>query len=414
MSKSNKAAQDWYGHRLAEYFQRRYLAMLEGEEDEEAVELGDEAVRIPREEFGPLPEEVRTAHAYYHQHYTQADIGSARVYRVPTGRKTTYAVRVTTDGDDGYLEVYDERGGLLAAGRTYLELIAWGDREWLRAQALTPGELPPELQQITWKTLWGKPVEGYHCMEADEHECRLSPPGRCTGAINHVAADGSAHRCAHCGHEWGGVPRPPEVPPVLLPAPTGDEVKTWSVEAHFLDGGIYQKQFVVTEIPIATAAGRRVVPVSKIQWMEFAARAPGESDAIHLDGETVTGRIEGDAISMRDQWDPYVRLDRLSKVIPMPPEMDDYAEQYGTQHEFVIWGRTDGTLFGSNPYTLHSCLATAAVHAGLLKEGEMGVVRVEIVKTPKKFKGSEKHEIESEEWDAEYDGGAFRFVKKKG
>jgi hypothetical protein len=414
MSKSNKLVQDWYVHRLQEHFRQRYLGMLAQQEDAETAELGAEAVRIPREELDPLPQEVRDAHAYYHQHYSEADIGSARVYRVPAAGKTTYAVRVTTDGDDGYLEVYGERGGLLAAGRTYLELIAWGDREWLRAQALEPGELPPELQQTTWKTLWGKPVEGYHCMETCEHECRVSPPGRCAGAIGHVAANGSAHRCAYCGHEWGGVPRPPEVPPVLLPAPTGDDVKTWDVEAYFLDGGIYQKRLLVAEIPIATASGRRVVPVGQIQWMEFAARAPGESDVLHLAGETVSGRIEGEAIAMRDQWDACVRLDRLSKVIPMPPEMDDYAEQYGTQHEFTIWGRTDGTLFGSNPYTLHSCLATAAVHHGLLEEGEMGVVRVEIVKTPKKFKGSEKHDVESEEWDAEYTGGAFRFVKKKG
>jgi hypothetical protein len=101
---------------------------------------------------------VREAYEFYRTHFEEADIGSARDYVVPAGRKTTYAIRVRTDGDDGYLEIYDEKGKFLAAGRTYLEIVAWGPREWLRAQVAQPSDLPPELQDASERTLWGKPL----------------------------------------------------------------------------------------------------------------------------------------------------------------------------------------------------------------------------------------------------------------
>jgi hypothetical protein len=101
---------------------------------------------------------VREAFEFYKKHFEDKDIGSVRDYVVPAASKTTYAIRVRTDGDDGYLEVYDEEGKFLAAGRTYIEVVAWGSCEWLRAQAAQPGELPPELQDAGERTLWGKPL----------------------------------------------------------------------------------------------------------------------------------------------------------------------------------------------------------------------------------------------------------------
>jgi hypothetical protein len=166
MAGSSKAVQDWYAARLKEYYSQRYRAYLAssetGEDDAELypqeTELSPSASRLTREERDRLPVEVREAYDFYWKHFEEADIGSARVYRVPADRKATYAVRVRTDGDDGYVEVYDGKGKFLAAGRTYLEVVAWGTREWLRAQVAQPSELPPELQDADDRTLWGKPL----------------------------------------------------------------------------------------------------------------------------------------------------------------------------------------------------------------------------------------------------------------
>jgi hypothetical protein len=166
MPKSSKAIQDWYTARLREYHSQLYRAHLASAETGEApselhprdTELSPSASRVAREDRARLPDEVREAYDFYWSRFEEADIGSARVYLVVAGRKSTYAVRVRTDGDDGYLEVYDHKGKFLAAGRTYIEVVAWGSREWLRAQTAQPSELPPELQDAHERTLWGKPL----------------------------------------------------------------------------------------------------------------------------------------------------------------------------------------------------------------------------------------------------------------
>jgi hypothetical protein len=159
MAGPSKAIKDWYANRLREYHAAVYRAS-QGAGDPGAThpvdtELSPTATRADR---AKLPETVREAYAFYKRHFEDADIGSARDYIVPVAGKTTYAIRVRTDGDDGYLEVYDAKGKFLAAGRTYIEVVAWGSRRWLRAQVHTPGELPPELHDAGARTLWGKPL----------------------------------------------------------------------------------------------------------------------------------------------------------------------------------------------------------------------------------------------------------------
>jgi len=159
MAGSNKAIQDWYANRLRDYLAAVYRIVEEGGDPGEThpkdSELGPSAKRADR---AKLPPAVREAYEFYKTHFEDADIGSARDYVVKAAGQTTYAIRVRTDGDDGYLEVYDAKGKFLAAGRTYLEIVAWGTREWLRAQIAHPGELPPELRDAGERTLWGKPL----------------------------------------------------------------------------------------------------------------------------------------------------------------------------------------------------------------------------------------------------------------
>jgi hypothetical protein len=106
------------------------------------------------------PTAVQEAYGYYKKHVQDEDIGSVSIYAVAANGVDTYAVRVRTDGDDGCLEVYAKDGQLLGAGRTNMEFVAWGSRDWLRAQVNQPGTLPPELQDSFQRTVWGKPLPG--------------------------------------------------------------------------------------------------------------------------------------------------------------------------------------------------------------------------------------------------------------
>src|SRR5262249_1180078 len=110
-------------------------------------------------ERSAIPAEVLAAYEYYYRTMNDRDLGAVRVYQVPVRGAVAYAVRVTTDGDSGWLEVYDRHGRLLGAARTYLEIAAWGDRQAIRKQVDDFGELPPSLRDAPRQTLWGKPPE---------------------------------------------------------------------------------------------------------------------------------------------------------------------------------------------------------------------------------------------------------------
>ncbi len=69
---------------------------------------------------------------------------------------------------------------------------------------------------------------------------------------------------------------------------------------------------------------------------------------------------------------------------------------------YEVVGRTEGSLWGTDVYTGDSRLATVAVHAGLLREGERGLIRVTLFDGDgQTFEGSTRHGILS------YDYGVY-------
>lgn len=417
MADPKQAIQDWYTGRLQKYYAKRYRAYVLGKKEDKHNELGRSAAYVPREEHGGLPSEVRAAHTFYWNHFEETDLGSARVWRFAVRKKTYYAVRVTTDGDDGYAEVYDDKGAFLGAARRYIEVVAWGSRDWLRAQATHPGDLPPELQDAPQRTLWGQPVEGVHCMEAPgHHPCQLEglPPGYCNQKVGHLA-DGTPHRCSKCGFTWGGTPKPP--------APPAPAVVPWLAEVHDVHGDIYEEErLLVTHVTIVTDEGPVTVPVGDILQIDFAprkggGRRPKKSRAREVvttaDAELV-GTIEGDSWEVQYVEFTTTRLFADAVRVVNRVTLKDAAGAFGVRREFRLRGRRDGLVYGTNPYTLDSCLATAAVHAGALREGQPGVVRVEIVPSPSGFEGSARNGVTSESWEEAHEEGAFRILNPAG
>jgi hypothetical protein len=72
----------------------------------------------------------------------------------------------------------------------------------------------------------------------------------------------------------------------------------------------------------------------------------------------------------------------------------------GESFTFSVTGRTTGPVYGSGPYTADTDLATAAVHAGLLKDGEKGTVYVTIVEPPDQFTSTSANGVNSTAWGA--------------
>lgn len=87
-------------------------------------------------------------------------------------------------------------------------------------------------------------------------------------------------------------------------------------------------------------------------------------------------------------------------ALPNPGNLVALGQKVGESFVYTVTGRTSSAVYGTGTYTADSDLASVAVHAGLLKEGESGVVTVTIVETPNQFTGSTANGVTSNSWEA--------------
>lgn len=73
-----------------------------------------------------------------------------------------------------------------------------------------------------------------------------------------------------------------------------------------------------------------------------------------------------------------------------------------------LTGASGGRVWGTDVYTADSDLATAAVHAGVLRPGETGVVQVEFLPGQGRYVGSRRHGVQSIDYGAY--SLSFRFL----
>lgn len=82
--------------------------------------------RLDRAETNPermklvakLPKAVQEAFHFYFNNVEQADWGSVGVYKTTVNGQAVFAVHTSTDGDDGYLELFNYAGKRIATGLT--------------------------------------------------------------------------------------------------------------------------------------------------------------------------------------------------------------------------------------------------------------------------------------------------------
>jgi beta-lactamase regulating signal transducer with metallopeptidase domain len=82
-------------------------------------------------------------------------------------------------------------------------------------------------------------------------------------------------------------------------------------------------------------------------------------------------------------------------ALPEPGDLVSYRDHAGMTFDFRVTGSTSSTIWGKGIYTDDSPLATVAVHAGLLKDGETGIVRVTILPGQYHYDGSTEHGVTS-------------------
>jgi hypothetical protein len=94
-----------------------------------------------------------------------------------------------------------------------------------------------------------------------------------------------------------------------------------------------------------------------------------------------------------------------SRLVPM----STMRGRTGSSFVVQVVGAAAGNVYGTGAYTDDSSIAAAAVHAGLLKPGELGLVRVTIDPAQDSYAGSERNGIKSQsygKWE-----GTFRLQR---
>jgi hypothetical protein len=96
-----------------------------------------------------------------------------------------------------------------------------------------------------------------------------------------------------------------------------------------------------------------------------------------------------------------------------PGTLMGYRTEIGKSLYFEVTGRAaGGAVWGTDIYTDDSTLAAAAVHAGVLKDGQKGVIKVTILKYEGTYDGATRNGVTSVAF-ATYPGSSFRVEKIK-
>lgn len=152
-------------------------------------------------------------------------------------------------------------------------------------------------------------------------------------------------------------------------------------------------------------------------------------DVVHTDLSKIAGKIVAPTLRARSFTFGEVPL-RLSDVaamsvggfkvkeevvnaLPDPGTLSNYGQpqHLGKTYVFRVTGAANaGTIWGTGTYTLDSALAKAAVHMGVLKDGQTGNVRVTILPAMTGFVGSTQNGVTSSPY-ANYPG-AFQVHPK--
>jgi LCCL domain len=267
------------------------------------------------------------------------------------------------------------------------------------------------------------------------------------------------------------------------PTPTGEIV------VRYIDGSVVKLTLLDDRVEIATAEGKRSIPVSEIRKVDLglrisdelskqidaaitdlasaqpkkreeaanrllgyrelaypalkratqAADEPGakraealieklkelvpegrmdvpDFDVIHLEKSKVSGKIStailkaksfafGDVpLKLADARGFAARVpeSELSKAaLPDPGNLSGYRQpvNFGKEFTFRVTGAARGSVWGTEVYTADSTLAAAAVHMGVLKVGETGLVTVTVMGPQQKYVGSGRNGVTTADFD---------------
>ena len=145
------------------------------------------------------------------------------------------------------------------------------------------------------------------------------------------------------------------------------------------DYGSWNGSYMVEKAPDFNGEKPAKLPAeARTLLAELGAPASADEGLFNQTLESLR-KLEKSAEQAAKLDDALVLRDAVASVIagrvgahPDPGALTAYRGQNGRRLAFMVTGRTNGSIWGSDTYTDNSNLGTAAVHAGLLKPGQTG------------------------------------------
>jgi hypothetical protein len=130
-------------------------------------------------------------------------------------------------------------------------------------------------------------------------------------------------------------------------------------------------------------AGKLSVPSFKISSAQFGQLQLKLADIREL-------RSQGAVVE--------VPADDVKNVLPDPGNMLNHHADIGKSFTYRVTGNPSGSCYGTDVYTTDTTVATAAVHMGLLKPGETGILIATMVPSPPAFSSTVRNGVSSSGW----------------
>jgi hypothetical protein len=92
------------------------------------------------------------------------------------------------------------------------------------------------------------------------------------------------------------------------------------------------------------------------------------------------------------------KIKEIKGILPDPGRLQIQVTDIGKVFHFEVVGNPQGAVWGTEVYTSDSFLAAAAVHAGVLQNGQKGIVKVRVIPGQKSYQGSVANGVTSRNW----------------
>ncbi|PAA76877.1 hypothetical protein BOX15_Mlig023956g1, partial [Macrostomum lignano] len=86
---------------------------------------------------------------------------------------------------------------------------------------------------------------------------------------------------------------------------------------------------------------------------------------------------------------------RCKRVRSTPSSLSSYKSKVGQCFEFRVTGRLRGNVWGSGIYTADSSLSKAAVHAGIVRNGQTKYIRVRVLRGRSSYRSTRRNGVKT-------------------